>query len=210
MTMRTPRRTPPPLAPAPPPPGLGLRTWAEVPRLCGQLLVVTGRDRNAPVATAVLYERAGAGWRAGASRPAHNALNGWTDHHREGDLRSPIGVYTLTDAGGRLPDPGTRLPYDRSAEFTAGGTGFEGEPLSGSFDYVVAIDYNRRSGTSPLDRARPLGPDRGGGIWLHVDHGGPTRGCVSLGEGPMKELLRALDPAREPVVAMGDPASLER
>ncbi|MFE9007581.1 L,D-transpeptidase family protein [Streptomyces sp. NPDC007875] len=209
MTMRTPRRTPLPVAPAPPP-GLGPRTWAEVPRRSGQVLVVRGRDRNAAVSTAVLYERTGTGWRAGASRPAHNALNGWTDHHREGDLRSPTGVYTLTDAGGRLPDPGTRLPYDRSAGFTAGGTGFEGEPLSGSFDYVIAIDYNRRPGTSPLDRARPLGPDRGGGIWLHIDHGGPTRGCVSLGKGPMKELLRALDPAREPVVVMGDAAWLER
>nr|WP_246586213.1 hypothetical protein [Streptomyces yatensis] len=210
MTMRTPRRTPRPVAPAPPLPGLGPRTWAEVPHRSRQVLVVTGHDRNAAVATAVLYEHTGAGWRAGASRPAHNALNGWTDHHREGDLRSPIGVHTLTDAGGRLPDPGTRLPYDRSGDFTAGGTGFEGEPLSGSFDYVVAIDYNRRPGTSPLDRTRPLGPDRGGGIWLHIDHGGPTRGCVSLGKGPMKELLRALDPAREPVVVMGDAASLER
>ncbi|AEM84863.1 hypothetical protein Strvi_5333 [Streptomyces violaceusniger Tu 4113] len=93
MTMRTPRCTPRPLAPAPPPPGLGPRTWAGVPRRCGQLLVVTGRDRNAPVATAVLYERAGAGRRAGASRPAHNALNGWTDHHREA-ICAPPSAYT--------------------------------------------------------------------------------------------------------------------
>lgn len=70
MTMRTPRRTPRPVAPAPPLPGLGPRTWAEVPRRSRQVLVVTGRDRNAAVATAVLYEHTGAGWRAGASRPA--------------------------------------------------------------------------------------------------------------------------------------------
>ncbi|PNG95134.1 hypothetical protein SMF913_11159 [Streptomyces malaysiensis] len=181
-----------------------------MPRRSRQVLVVTGRDRNAPVSTAVLYEHTGADWRAGPSRPAHNALSGWTDHHREGDLRSPIGVYTLTDAGGRLPDPGTRLPYDRSADFSVGGTGFAGEPLAGSFDYVIAIDYNRRPGTSPLDRTRPLGPERGGGIWLHIDHGGPTRGCVSLGADAMKELLRTLDPDRGPVVVMGDAASLER
>jgi hypothetical protein len=44
----------------------------------------------------------------------------------------------------------------------------------------MAIDYNRVKGTSPLDRTSPPGADKGGGIWLHVDHGGPTHACVSL------------------------------
>lgn len=60
------------------------------------------------------------------------------------------------------------------------GEGFDGEQLEGSFDYVVAIDYNRTPGVTPLDQERPLGQERGGGIWIHVDHGGPTQGCVSL------------------------------
>ena len=172
--------------------------------------MVTGRGRNSSRSTVVLYERTEAGWRAGPSRPAHNALKGWTGHHRAGDLRSPIGVFTLTDAGGLLADPGTRLPYDRSRAFTSPGTGFEGEPLAGSFDYVVAVNYNRKSGTTPLDWTRPLGAGRGGGIWLHVDHGGPTHGCVGLREDDLVELMRALDPARHPVVVMGDAASLAR
>jgi L,D-peptidoglycan transpeptidase YkuD (ErfK/YbiS/YcfS/YnhG family) len=127
-----------------------------------------------------------------------------------GDLRSPIGVFTLTDAGGLLRDPGSKLPYDRSTGFTSPGTGFEGESLADAFDYVIAINYNREPGTSPLDSTRPLGASRGGGIWLHVDHGGPTHGCVSLAEEHMKELLQALDPAQHPVIVMGDAASLAR
>jgi hypothetical protein len=119
-------------------------------------------------------------------------------------------VFRLTDAGGLLPDPGTRLPYDRSSSFTIGGTGFEGKPLEGSFDYVVAINYNREPGTSPLDWTRPLGQEKGGGIWLHVDHEGPTHGCVSLREGHMRQLLRVLDPRLSPVVVMGDADSLSR
>ncbi|MGP4043030.1 L,D-transpeptidase family protein [Streptomyces sp. 2A115] len=191
-------------------PGLGPETWAKVPPKTRQAVVVTGRGRNSSISTAVLYERTASGWQAGASWPAHNALKGWTDRHRAGDLRSPIGVYTLTDAGGLLPDPGTSLPYDRSGGFTIGGTGFEGEPLAGSFDYVIAINYNREPGTTPLDWTRPLGAGRGGGIWLHVDHDGPTQGCVSLSEDDMKALLRALDPDRDPVVVMGDAAALRR
>ncbi|MFF4272178.1 L,D-transpeptidase family protein [Streptomyces sp. NPDC001536] len=191
-------------------PGLGPKTWAKVPDDARQAVVVTGRGKNSPRSTVVLYERTEAGWQAGRTWPAHNALRGWTDDHRAGDLRSPIGVFGLTDAGGRLRDPGTRLPYDHGSGFTATGTGFEGEPLAGSFDYVIAINYNREPGTSPLDWTRPLGAGRGGGIWLHVDHDGPTHGCVSIAEKHMKELLRALDPARHPVVVMGDADSLTR
>ncbi|MET9484343.1 L,D-transpeptidase family protein [Streptomyces sp. NPDC006638] len=191
-------------------PGLGPRTLADVPGNARQVVVVTGAGKDSPRSDAVLYARTPAGWRAGDTWAAHNALRGWTDHHRAGDLHSPIGVFGLTDAGGLLKDPGTKLPYDRSGAFTVGGTGFEGEPLAGSFDYVVAINYNRKPGRTPLDWTRPLGDSRGGGIWFHVDHGGPTHGCVSLSEAHMKKLLRTLDPARHPVVVMGDAASLAR
>ncbi|WP_339133404.1 L,D-transpeptidase family protein [Streptomyces sp. f51] len=191
-------------------PGLGPRTLAAIPARTRQAVVVTGRGRNSSRSTVVLYERTEAGWRPGPSLPAHNALKGWTHHHRAGDLRSPIGVFTLTDAGGLRPDPGTRLPYDRSGAFTSPGTGFEGEPLDGSFDYVVAVNYNRKPGTTPLDWTRPMGAGRGGGIWLHVDHGGPTHGCVGLREEDLVELMRALDPGLRPVVVMGDAASLAR
>ncbi|MER6142138.1 L,D-transpeptidase family protein [Streptomyces sparsogenes] len=202
-------------------PGLGPRTLAQVPGNARQVVVVTGEGRDSSRSTVVVYQRrnpdgdpdmaAGADWRAVATWDAHNARKGWTDHHVGGDLRSPIGVFPLTDAGGRLPDPGTRLPYDHSAGgFTIGGTGFEGEPLAGSFDYVVAINYNRKAGTSPRDWTRPLGQKRGGGIWFHVDHGGPTQGCVSISKKHMKKLLRVLDPERHPVVVMGDAASLAR
>jgi len=191
-------------------PGLGPKTLAEIPSDARQTVVVTGRGKDSPLSTVVLYERTTTGWQAGPSWPAHNALKGWSDHHMGGDLHSPIGVYGLTDAGGLLGDPGTRLPYHHAGGFTSPGTGFEGESLAGSFDYVVAINYNRAPGTSPLDWTRPLGAGRGGGIWFHVDHGGPTHGCVSIAEQHMKELLRTLDPGLHPVVVMGDAKSLAR
>ncbi|TRV76431.1 L,D-transpeptidase family protein [Streptomyces sp. 130] len=214
---RGPLPVPPAPAASPQPtelPGLGPKTRAAVPATARQAFVVTGDSADSNRSTAVLYTRdgpAGPGWRATLGPwPAHNALNGWTGEHWEGDLRSPIGVFTLTAAGGRLAPPETALPYDLSPDFRVTGEGFHGEPLEGSFDYVVAIDYNRVPGTSPLDHTRPLGQERGGGIWVHVDHGGPTQGCVSVTEDRMKELLRALDPAMEPVIVMGDAESLSR
>jgi L,D-peptidoglycan transpeptidase YkuD (ErfK/YbiS/YcfS/YnhG family) len=191
-------------------PGLGPRTLARVPADAGQVVLVTGRGRSSARSTVVVYSREPDGWRAGPRWAAHNGLRGWTVHHHAGDLRSPVGVFTLTDAGGLLPNPGTALPYDHSRGFAIGGTGFEGEPLAGSFDYVLAINYNRRTGVTPLDWTRPDGAAEGGGIWFHVDHGGPTHACVSLSRAHMRELLRTLDPARHPVAVMGDAASLAR
>jgi L,D-peptidoglycan transpeptidase YkuD (ErfK/YbiS/YcfS/YnhG family) len=190
---------------------VGPATLARVPDSTGQILLVTGKDRDGDTATARLYRRTRDGWEpTTAPWPAHNALRGWTHDHRIGDLRSPVGVFTLTDAGGLLPDPGTRLPYNHSAGFRIAGTGSRGEPLAGSFDYVVAINYNRQPGTTPLDWTRPEGPEKGGGIWVHVDHHGPTQACVSIARDHMKELLRALDPSLKPVIVMGDAASLAR
>ncbi|NJP47350.1 L,D-transpeptidase family protein [Actinacidiphila epipremni] len=204
-----PAATPSATAPAPRAlPGLGPQTLARIPREARQVVLVTGRGIDSPDATVTLYRWTASGWQPGASWPAHNAKDGWTADHHGGDLRSPIGVFTLSDAGGLRSDPGTKLPYHHSGGFHIGGRGFEGEPLAGSFDYVVAIDYNRKPGTSPLDWTRPMGQSKGGGIWFHVDHGGPTHGCVSIAESHMKSLLATLDPALHPVVVMGDAASL--
>ncbi|MET7545534.1 hypothetical protein ABZS95_16975 [Streptomyces sp. NPDC005479] len=192
---------------------LGQTVRSAIPAESRQALVVTGNSPDSSEATAVLYTRddPAVGWQPAAGPwPAHNALYGWTDEHRVNDLRTPIGVYGLTAAGGLLEAPGTELPYVQSPAFTVSGEGFDGESLEGSFDYVIAIDYNRVPGASPLDPTRPLGEERGGGIWLHVDHGGPTQGCISLPAERMEELLRILDPAKLPVIVMGDGAALAR
>ncbi|MFV0137832.1 hypothetical protein ACLGIH_32365 [Streptomyces sp. HMX87] len=204
---------PPAAPPAPsdrPLPGLGPVMRSRVPAGTGQVLVVEGTTINTAGAEAVLYEKDPVrGWHTVAGPwPAHNGLRGWTRDHRAGDLRTPIGVFGLRDAGGRLPDPGSGLPYDQDPEFAISGTGHLGESLEGSFDYVVAIDYNRVPGTTPLNKERPLGADRGGGVWIHVDHGGPTNACLSLRREHMRALLRALDPEKEPVVVMGPAAAL--
>ncbi|MEV6006474.1 L,D-transpeptidase family protein [Streptomyces sp. NPDC051976] len=189
--------------------GLGPKTLASIPAGSRQVLVASGRAKNSSDTVVTLWSRTADGhWTPGAAWPAHNALHGWTREHHVGDLRSPIGVFTLSDAGGFDANPGAKLPYHHSSAFRAGGVGFDGEPLDAAFDYVIAIDYNRVPGTSPLDGSQPLGHSRGGGIWVHVDHGGPTHGCVSVSATHMVDLLHTLVPADHPVIVMGDKASL--
>ncbi|MGW0395781.1 L,D-transpeptidase family protein [Streptomyces sp. NPDC003042] len=189
-------------------PELSEATRAAIPADSRQLVLVTGKAKDSSESTVSLYTRPapGADWARTASWPARNGAKGWSADRVYGDLTSPQGVFSLSDAGGLLPaPPGTRLPYDRDASFVPSGRGVNGESLAGSFDYVVAIDFNRRQGTSPLDPAKPEGERKGGYIWLHVDHDGPSQGCVGISKAAMKQLLTTLDPAANPVIAMGPP-----
>ncbi|MFE6775806.1 L,D-transpeptidase family protein [Streptomyces sp. NPDC057702] len=183
-------------------PRVGEKLAARIPAATRQAVVVYGRSAHSAKSTVVLYTKDGDRWRRDRSWPAHNGRRGWTTHHHENDKRSPVGVFTLGDAGGVLPAPGTDLPYHHSAAFAA--PRYWPKTHWHDFDYVVAIDYNRVRGTSPLDPTRPQGTRKGGSIWLHLDHGSGTSGCVSLPKTGMAYLLRTLDPAQHPVVVMGD------
>ncbi|MFB8182444.1 hypothetical protein ACFC8N_41925 [Streptomyces sp. NPDC055966] len=183
-------------------PGIGDRWWKQVPADSRQVVAVFGAGENSPDSTVAVFTEHGSGWRQERSWPAHNGRKGWTTHHHEGDLRSPVGVFTLSDAGGVLAAPWAKLPYTRSAGFQA--------PRSWKrsywhdFDYVIAIDYNRVKGTPPNDPARPEGQSEGGGIWLHMDHGSGTSACISQSKSSMEYLLHTLDPTLHPVVVMGE------
>ncbi|MFJ6935400.1 hypothetical protein [Streptomyces sp. NPDC101132] len=187
-------------------PGLSDATRARIPADSRQVVLVSGKGKDSSYNTVTLYARAEGSrdWTAGPSWQGRNGAKGWSTDRRYGDLTSPIGVFALTDAGGLLSaPPGTRLPYDQDEAFVPGGVGVEGESLAGSFDYVVAIDFNRRPGTSPLDPEKPEGEEKGGNIWLHVDHDGPSQGCVGIPEAAMRKVLETLDPAQHPVIVMG-------
>ncbi|MHB9848141.1 L,D-transpeptidase family protein [Streptomyces krungchingensis] len=190
-------------------PGIGDRMWRQVPADTRQVVAVYGDDRDSPDGVVALYEKKGETWKQTGSWPAHNGKLGWTTDHQMDDERSPVGVFTLTDAGGVLADPGSRLKY-RQDDHAFASTIYWDEAHEHDFDYVIAIDYNRIKGTPPYDWSRPLGVEKGGGIWLHLDHGDGTSGCVTVPESGMRSLLRTLDPARHPVVVMGDKERLKR
>lgn len=188
-------------------PDVGDRLRKQIPANSRQVVAVYGEDKNSAESRIVLYTKSGATWDQTRGWQGHNGKKGWTTDHSEGDNHSPVGVFTLSDAGGVLPDPGAELPYTRSAGFQA--PRYWAKSHWHDFDYVIAIDYNRVKGTSPNDPTRPQGQSKGGSIWLHMDHGSGTSACVSLSKSGMEYLLRTLDPAKHPVVVMGDKANLK-
>ncbi|WP_338013705.1 hypothetical protein [Pseudofrankia asymbiotica] len=192
-------------------PGVGEWAASRLPAETRQVILVSAPGRASTTNTVTLWQRADepSPWtRQGLPLSGRNGANGWTTSHHEGDRRSPIGVFSLTAAGGKLPDPGTALPYEYQPSFFAAGSGDLDDPMTAAFNYVVAIDYNRIPGRPPSDPARPLGERAGGDIWLHVDHEAPTKGCVSLPQEEVGSILRWLKPASHPMIVMGDAPSL--
>jgi L,D-peptidoglycan transpeptidase YkuD (ErfK/YbiS/YcfS/YnhG family) len=122
------------------------------------------------------------------------------------------------------PDPGVRYPYRR----VVCGDWWVEDPRSPHYNRFRHV----RCGTTPPFRVTtgdlaasptayrhfaviafnmdPVVPGRGSGIFLHASTGRPTVGCVSL---PLRELvtvLRWLDPARRPLIAIGTRGQLAR
>lgn len=171
-----------------------------------QVILVAGRAKNSSHSAVSRWQYRDGCWTRVASVAGRNGAAGW--HHKPWDYSylSPIGSFGLTDAGGRLAEPsGTRLPYDHDRR---GFTGPEGREYV--FDYVVAINFNRFPGNSPLDLRRPDPTIKDGGIWLHVGGRVPTRGCISVSRAQMRKTLRWLDPAANPVIVMGPRAEVTR
>lgn len=187
-------------------PQVGNRLQSQIPDESRQVVAVYGKGVDSADSTVVLWSKHGSTWDKTAAWAGHNGKKGWTTDHRENDKRSPVGVYTLSDAGGVLADPGAKLPYTETASIQA--PHYWAKSHWHDFDYVVAIDYNRVKGTAPNEPTRPQGQTKGGSIWLHMDHGSGTSACVSIPKAGMRTLLTTLDPAQHPVVVMGDKKNL--
>ncbi|SMX94858.1 L,D-peptidoglycan transpeptidase YkuD, ErfK/YbiS/YcfS/YnhG family [Brevibacterium iodinum ATCC 49514] len=186
-----------------PVPGLTKEFTDQIPAETSQVLVATSPTAASEKSTLSFYEFKDKKWKKLKTFDTHNGSKGWLKDRREGDKTTPIGVFTLSDAGGFKANPGTDLPYTQDNRLPSSATVAYGADYESVFDYIIAIDYNRRPGTPPTDKTRPMGWDKGGGIWLHLDHDSGTNGCVTLDEADLKWIMRTIDPDAHPRIAMG-------
>ncbi|GAA0085325.1 hypothetical protein UT300007_17640 [Clostridium sp. CTA-7] len=131
----------------------------------------------------------------------------------EMDLCTPTGVYSLTEAFGAAQNPGSGVPYRvldgseywvddvnspyyNTMQFGApNGRWNSAEHLidhSNSYKYSLVIDYNRWT----------VVPGKSSAIFLHVDVGVPTWGCVAVEQSKMKEILQWINPGSNPKIAL--------
>jgi len=191
-------------APTPALPGTAPRWMAQVAGR-NQVIVVSGDSVTGTQNTVTLYDRTTTGWQQRGSWRGWNGRNGWAYAPRTGRSLSPVGVFTLTAAGGYAPNPATRLPYEYwPAHYALMVNGVR------TFNRVVAIDSNRVPYSYPSDLRRPDGPGAAFGLWLHVSHNSATAGCVSVPDAAMLRIQQWLNPAARPVILMGPSSELRR
>lgn len=138
----------------------------------------------------------------------HVGRNGVSASKTEGDLKTPMGLFTLPSAFGNEPDPGCLLPYRQATVSSY----WVDDPDSASYNMWVEDDgdrdWNSAEHISDLATAYayaavvgynidPITPGAGSAIFLHVGSG-PTAGCISTSRDNILRLLRWLDPGKEP------------
>src|SRR5699024_7783717 len=134
-----------------PVPGLKQEYADQIPQETSQVLVATSPDAKSEESTLSFYRFDDEEWTKLKTFSTHNGSNGWLEDRHEGDRTTPIGVFTLSDAGGYRPDPGTELPYTQDDNLPSSATVAYGPDYASVFDYIIAIDYNRVPGNPPTD-----------------------------------------------------------
>ena len=168
---------------------------------CPQKIQVVAPSARSTTATLTVREcgkRVFGPWRARVGR------NGLSARHREGDGTTPTGTYGIGPVVyGLDPDPGVRFRYHR----LACGDWWDEDPRSATYNtfHHVACGTSPPFGggsealwrITPAYRlfalieynVAPVVPGRGSAIFLHVDTGRPTNGCVSLPRTELRSLL---------------------
>lgn len=132
--------------------------------------------------------------------------NGMVAKAREGNMATPMGVYTLDFAFGTEPDPGGGLDYVQTTPdywWSADGPTYNTMQVCKKQD--CPFDTSPASGTENLyipqyAHAVVMGvnkeriPGDGSAFFVHSTDGGPTAGCVALDDATLVTIIRWLQP----------------
>jgi L,D-peptidoglycan transpeptidase YkuD (ErfK/YbiS/YcfS/YnhG family) len=157
-----------------------------------------------------VFQRSAAGWeplRTGI--PAHVGSNGMAAETHDGEMKTPMGIYTLDFAFGTAPNPGGGLQY---VQVVGPDHWWDGDMKSPTYNTMqvckkAQCPFNTEpaSGTENLDipqyvHAVVMGvnkarvPGNGGAFFLHATDGDATAGCVAIDDGTLVEIMRWLRP----------------
>jgi L,D-peptidoglycan transpeptidase YkuD (ErfK/YbiS/YcfS/YnhG family) len=173
---------------------------------CAQQIRVTAPSTSSTVASLSLYE---CGRRVEGPWRAHVGYAGLSAHHREGDGTTPIGTFAIGPVVyGLETDPGVAFRYHR----LVCGDWWDEDPSSSAYNEFRHVGCGRQppfgGASEALWRATvayrlfavfdynvvPTMPGRGSGMFLHVDLGHATNGCVSIPLARLTSLLHRLRP----------------
>ncbi|MNB79829.1 L,D-transpeptidase catalytic domain [compost metagenome] len=182
-----------------------------------QMVVVTTVSARSQKGVLSLREKRDGKWITILSGIPVTLGSGGIGKTKEGDKRTPSGVYPLGEAFGSAASPdGLNIPYtttgssdywiddSASAEYNQRVT-YTRDPnkrwssyerlLHPLYKYAIVLKYNED----------PIIPGKGSAIFLHVWKGAgqPTAGCIAMSESNLLKLMKLLDASLSPAIAIG-------
>ena len=189
----------------------------KVPAGTKQVVMVVARG-NGSKAVVAAWERSSSGWqRVLGPWSAAVGRSGFAPEgeKREGDGRTPSGLFGIGPAFGREENLQTGLAYRKmtSDDFWVDDVNspnynhwVQGIPQAGSYEHMLRSDGLYNVGAVIRYNMDPPVPGQGSAIFFHIWREGgrkPTAGCVAMDEGYLRKLLAWLDADKDPVAWLG-------
>jgi L,D-peptidoglycan transpeptidase YkuD (ErfK/YbiS/YcfS/YnhG family) len=187
--------------------------------LSSQIIIVESAGPGLDDAKVVPFKKRGQTWREALSPMAAKiGRKGFAPkgEKREGDGRTPQGTYRLGFAFGYGRSIHSKMPYRQMTSDDIWVDDLKspdynrlvrrGATRARSFEDMVFSDHRYKYGIVVEYNTEPVVPGHGSAIFIHVwkDAETPTSGCIALSEQDILKLLRFLDPAKKPVIALGN------
>lgn len=197
-----------------------LRPLAAAFPSSSQVILVTRAGVSGPHAQVSAFDMDEGGWKPVIRKvPAMIGRNGFaiSGEKREGDGKTPTGVYRFGFAFGYGPKIDSSMPYrqmtrneiwvDDPASPDYNQLRKRGETGAKSFEDMVLPDDRYKYGIVITYNMDPVVPGHGSAIFLHVwkDSKTPTSGCIAISEENILKLLKWLDPAKRPLIILDKP-----
>lgn len=134
---------------------------------------------------------------------------------REGDGKTPQGIYPVGFAFGYGPNIHARIPYRQMTPDDVWVDDPESPDYNRlvkrnstrarSFEDMVLADHRYKYGLVIAYNMDPVIPGIGSAIFMHVwyDAKTPTSGCIAMSEQDILRILRWLDPEKKPLIIIG-------
>jgi L,D-peptidoglycan transpeptidase YkuD (ErfK/YbiS/YcfS/YnhG family) len=188
-----------------------------------QVIIVTTDQAKARKGKLVFYQKEKGKWKKVFSNiDVIVGKNGITEKKKEGDGKTPVGIYPLGTAFGSAKKPsGIKILYRQTTKYdywiddpsskdynkwiqyrgnpTTRWKSFErlNHPL---YKYAVVIRYNDN----------PIVKGKGSAIFMHIwsSPSGYTLGCVAMSEKNLLKIIQTLDSKKNPVIVINEKSKL--
>jgi L,D-peptidoglycan transpeptidase YkuD (ErfK/YbiS/YcfS/YnhG family) len=198
------------------------RKWYEkLNKLNGteQVLVVTTNYAKARNGKLVVYQKENGMWKKVLTEiDVVVGKNGITTNKKEGDGKTPSGVFRIGTAFGTSKKPsGVKMPYRQTTKYDY----WVDDPLSSDYNKWVHYRGNPAKRWKSFERLNhplykyaivvrynesPIRKGKGSAIFIHIwpRPSGYTLGCIAMSEKNLLKIMQKLDPKKKPIIVISE------